>query len=337
MTRFSICIPAYNRAKYLPPLLDSIVTQDFNDYDIIVSEDCSPEREEIKRIISEYQRQYGDKKIHYFESERNLGYDGNLRQLIRLARGRYCFFMGNDDLLCPGALRRVDDELNKFRNVGIVLRSYGWFNEEGVEQVVHYCPSDKLFKAGEEAIVFAYRRVGVIAGFVVNREKAKKFDTDQYDGTLFYQMYLTFNVLRDMDALYINEQIVLCRNNVPPDFGHAVAEKGIYTPGQYTAKSRLRMVSNIIDIAKQECRKHHLPFFHKISADIAKYSFPILSRERQRGIVSFVKSYFYLGHLGLARKIHFHAYFVLLLLLGKNNSDRLVFTIKNRIGHTPSL
>ena len=335
MTTFSICIPAYNRAKYLQPLLDSIFTQDFDDYDIIVSEDCSPEREDIKRIVSEYQSRYG--KIRYFGSERNLGYDGNLRQLIRLAEGKYCFFMGNDDLMCPGALRRVNEELCKYRNVGVVLRSYGWFNEEGVEHVVHYCPSNKLFHAGEEAIVFAYRRVGVIAGFIVNTEYAKKIETEQYDGTLFYQMYLTLNVLREMDALYLNEQIVLCRNNIPPDFGHASAEKGVYTPGQYTAKSRLRMVSNILDIAEKECGRHHLPFFHKISDDIAKYSFPIMSRERKRGVSSFIKAYFYLGNLGFSRKLHFHAYFVLLLLLGKNNSDRLVFALKNWIGHTPNL
>ena len=337
MLTFSICIPAYNRARYLQPLLESILTQDFSDYEVIVSEDCSPERNEIREIISSYQIKYGNEKIKYFESEINLGFDGNIRQLIRLSEARYCFFMGNDDILCPGALKLVNDKIARYPNIGIVLRSYGWFNDEGIEHVVHYCSTDKFLPAGAETIIFAFRRVGVIAGFVIEREYAQRIDTNKYDGTLFYQMYLTINILTEMNALYINETIVMCRNNIPPDFGHAAAEKGRFTPGAYTAASRLLMISNIIGIAKEECRVNNLAIFNKICGDIAKYSFPTLSKERQQGIFGFIKSYRHLGNLGLAKKFHFHAYFILLLLLGKNNSERLVYSLKNKIGYTPNL
>ncbi len=337
MQTFSICIPAYKRAIFLAPLLESILSQDFDDYEIIVSEDRSPEREEIKEIVSAYQEKYGNNKIKYFENDKNLGYDGNLRQLIRLAKGKYCFFMGNDDLLKPGALKLVNNQISAHQCIGIVLRSYEWFNETGTEHVVHYCPNNKLFQAGEDAIVFAFRRVGVISGYVIDRKRAQEIDTDKYDGTLFYQMYLTINVLKDMDALYIDETIVMCRNDIPPDFGHSAAEKHHFTPGEYTAASRLAMVSGILNIAKKECEINNFSFFNKILDDIAKYSFPILSRERQRGMYSFIKTYYRLGCMGLGRKIHFHAYFLLLLILGKKNSDLLVFSIKNKIGYTPNL
>ena len=41
---FSILIPAYNRPEELKVLIDSIVNQSFNDYEILVSDDCSPKK-----------------------------------------------------------------------------------------------------------------------------------------------------------------------------------------------------------------------------------------------------------------------------------------------------
>ena len=39
--RFSVCIPAYNRAKYLGTLLDSILSQEFQDFEVVICEDNS--------------------------------------------------------------------------------------------------------------------------------------------------------------------------------------------------------------------------------------------------------------------------------------------------------
>src|SRR5438874_9471385 len=97
----SVCIPAYGRSRLLPELLDSIVTQDFDDFEIVLCENDSPERAEIRSIIERYQHTSG-RTIRYFENESNLGYDGNIRRLIRNATGRFVVFCGNDDLIAPG-------------------------------------------------------------------------------------------------------------------------------------------------------------------------------------------------------------------------------------------
>ena len=49
--RLSVCIPAYNRADRLPELLDSIVTQDYPHYDVVICEGASPERERIRAVV----------------------------------------------------------------------------------------------------------------------------------------------------------------------------------------------------------------------------------------------------------------------------------------------
>lgn len=53
---FTVCIPAYNRAALLAPLLDSILCQAFKDYEILVCEDGSPERSDIAAVVRSYQQ-----------------------------------------------------------------------------------------------------------------------------------------------------------------------------------------------------------------------------------------------------------------------------------------
>jgi len=51
VTLISVCIPAYNRAAVLPELLDSILAQDFDDYEIVICDDCSRERDQIRAVV----------------------------------------------------------------------------------------------------------------------------------------------------------------------------------------------------------------------------------------------------------------------------------------------
>jgi len=98
---FSVCIPAYNRAQLLPELLDSILGQDFESFEVVINEDASPQRNDIRSVVEQYSAKYPG-KIGYFENEKNLGYDANLRSLVERSMGEYCLFMGNDDLMCAG-------------------------------------------------------------------------------------------------------------------------------------------------------------------------------------------------------------------------------------------
>src|SRR3954452_12358158 len=128
MTRplLSVCIPAYNRASELGPLLDSVLAQDLDDWECVICEDHSRDREAIRAIVSRYIARHGD-RFRYFENEVTLGYDGNFRQLVDRARGRYLFIMGNDDLVEPGAFSAVADALRRHPDVGVILRAFAVF------------------------------------------------------------------------------------------------------------------------------------------------------------------------------------------------------------------
>ncbi len=84
---FSVCIPAYNRPHYLGSLLDSIFAQEFHDFEIVICEDKSPQRNQIAAVVRQYQSRYPE-MLRYFENEENLGYDANVRTLVQKASGK---------------------------------------------------------------------------------------------------------------------------------------------------------------------------------------------------------------------------------------------------------
>jgi len=92
--KISICIPQYNRIKYLLKSLEIIAFQSYKNIEIVISDDCSTDETEelIKNIIPTYKY-----PVIYYKNEKNMGYDFNYRNCISLASGEYAFVIGNDD------------------------------------------------------------------------------------------------------------------------------------------------------------------------------------------------------------------------------------------------
>jgi glycosyltransferase involved in cell wall biosynthesis len=334
----SVCIPAYNRAHLLPALLESILTQDYGNYEVVINEDASPERPAIRAVVEHFAVTYPD-RIRYFENEHNLGYDANLRSLVERAYGEYCLFMGNDDLMCAGALRTVSDAVNRHPDVGVVVRSYASFDDdpENINQTFRYFPEERFFPAGSDTISTVYRRSVVIPGMVIHRDAAQRFATAEFDGTLLYQIYLVANILVEMNAVFLPQIIVLYRNGGVPDFGNAEVERGKFVPADRTPASSIQFMRGMLDIAAAVERERNVPVYRRIVADIGNYSYPILAVQAEKPTLVFVRYWWDLAKMGFGRHPLFHVYFLVLLLFGAKRADVLIAAIKRRLGHTPSL
>lgn len=333
---FTICIPAYNRARHLAPLLDSVFAQDCQDFQILICEDVSRERPQIAAIVQDFQTRHPD-KILYSENSVNLGYDANIRNLVAQATGRYCFFMGNDDLMCEGVLSHVRDLIQRHQDVGMVLKSYAWFDEtpDRVNQEVRYFNEEQLFRAGTEAINVCFRRAGVISGFIIHRDKAHAAATAEFDGTLYYQMHLTAMVLADMNAVTTPKVLVLCRNGEPPEFGNSGSEKGKYTPGRYTPQARLNMIGGALSIAKAVQERKRIPVLETITRDYANYFYPYIKDQLELPLRDYLRLYRDFGRMGFRSYPLFHVYFVLGYILGEQRFDNLTRFVRRKLGRSP--
>ncbi len=336
-TLFSVCIPAYNRAHHLTPLLESILTQNFRDFEVVICEDMSRERQQIATIVHDFQSRFPG-MLRYFENDENLGYDGNIRNLVEKASGKFCFFMGNDDLMCGGALENAASMIQRYPNVGLVLKSYAWFDDtpEKVNQEIRWFNEEKEFPAGIPSIRFAFRRSGVIAGYIVHRDSANAAATSKFDGTLYYQLHLTASVLLDKTAVCSPKVLVLCRAG-KPEFGSSTKEKGKYVPGSYTAQARLNMISGALSIIRDLRETRGIDVVEDVIHDYANYFYPYIRDQLTLPLREFYRLYREYGRMGFARYPLFHMYFFLGYLLGEKRFDALTAIIRRRLGHTPQL
>jgi glycosyltransferase involved in cell wall biosynthesis len=96
----SVCMPTYRGAAYVAAAVDSVLAQTFENFELIVIDDCSPD--ETAEVVGRYR----DPRLRFARNERNLGAQDNWNRCLRMARGRYFKLLPQDDLLAPECLAR---------------------------------------------------------------------------------------------------------------------------------------------------------------------------------------------------------------------------------------
>lgn len=112
---YSITIPTY-KASFLKECIDSILEQTFEDYEIIIVNDHSPE--DVDSILS----QYSNPKIRYFKNEKGFGAEhvvDNWNKCLEYAKGDFIICMGDDDKLKPNCLANYAELINKYPDLDI--------------------------------------------------------------------------------------------------------------------------------------------------------------------------------------------------------------------------
>ena len=94
----SVIIPAYNVAPYICETLDSVFTQTFTDYEVILVNDGSPDTDELEAKLEPYAG-----RLRYFNQE-NAGASAARNQGLRAAQGKFIAFLDADDLWLPNYL-----------------------------------------------------------------------------------------------------------------------------------------------------------------------------------------------------------------------------------------
>lgn len=124
-TFFTIVLPIYNVEQYLDRCIESILNQDFEDYEIILIDDGSPDN--CPQICDEWEKK--DKRIRVIHKKneglgmaRNTGLDS--------ANGKYMFFIDSDDYILPGLLKDMFEYLNS-NDCDIVFYGFQRIDKKG--------------------------------------------------------------------------------------------------------------------------------------------------------------------------------------------------------------
>lgn len=115
MPKVSICIPTYNTAKYLPEAIESVLAQDFTDYELVICDDVSSDN--TPEICASYQ----DPRIRYIRYRENAKQAGNFNRCLAEARGEFLTILHADDYFLPGFLSDRVGRLTKQSKLGFVF------------------------------------------------------------------------------------------------------------------------------------------------------------------------------------------------------------------------
>ena len=115
MPKVSVLMPVYKtKEKYLREAIESILNQTFTDFEFLILDDC-PDNDREKIVKS-----YKDKRIKYFQNERNLGITPSRNKLIDIAKGEYLAVFDHDDISLPERLEKEVAYLDEHPDVGVV-------------------------------------------------------------------------------------------------------------------------------------------------------------------------------------------------------------------------
>ena len=126
--RVSIGLPVYNGEMYLSEALDSILAQDFEDFELIISDNASTDAS--REICEAYARR--DSRITYSRLPENLGAAGNYNRVFHMSTGEFFKWAAHDDRLHPAFLSRCVRAFQEFETPpGVIYPRAEFIDQDG--------------------------------------------------------------------------------------------------------------------------------------------------------------------------------------------------------------
>jgi glycosyltransferase involved in cell wall biosynthesis len=211
-TILSICITTLNRASFIGQTLDSILAQITDEVEIVVVDGASTDGTE--NILRNYQRKYP--QLRYFRMERNSGVDRDYDRSVTEARGKYCWFMSDDDVLVPDAIRVVLNAIRKEYSV-VVVNAEDWNADftrqlgggrlrDNIDRI--YAPADN-----DSFFMDVAHHLSFIPALVIRREIWLERERERYFGSWFAHVGVVFQAPLPRDAFVIGKPLIVIRND----------------------------------------------------------------------------------------------------------------------------
>ncbi len=128
--RVSVVTPTWNRARYLPQCIDSVIAQDFPGVEHVIVDDGSTD--DTPAVLE----RYGD-RVRAFRQE-NAGQSEAWNTALSHARGEYVAYLDSDDAWLPGKLRRQIPMLDGDPGAGLLYAAVRYIDADGAPSPVRH-------------------------------------------------------------------------------------------------------------------------------------------------------------------------------------------------------
>ncbi len=126
----SICIPTYNRPVSLLNCLNSIATQkNKNDFEVCISDNCSKFKTE--KLIRPFKKKIN---IRFQRNKKNLGFAMNVLKVSLMAKGKFIWFLGDDDMLNKHSISYLINLIKKNKDVHFYFINSYYLNKSYIDK-----------------------------------------------------------------------------------------------------------------------------------------------------------------------------------------------------------
>ena len=191
MSKFSIILPVKNGGDYLKECVQSILTQDYTDFNLIILENASTDG------TVGYLHSVNDPRIILVPSSQPLSIEENWERIVHVSKNEFMTIIGHDDLLDRQYLSVMNQLILEHPDAGLYQSHFNYIDKQG--QLVRACqPMPKLLLPEQIVEYFLTGRMDIMGtGFMT---RARDYDAiggiKPYPNLLFADMELWIELAR---------------------------------------------------------------------------------------------------------------------------------------------
>jgi glycosyltransferase involved in cell wall biosynthesis len=194
----SVIMPSYNTAGYIGKSIESVLSQTYRDWELIIVDDCSAD--DTDAAVAPY---LSDERIVYLKNERNLGAAQSRNRALAAARGKWIAFLDSDDLWLPEKLEEQIAFMDE-SGAGFSYTAYTEMNAEGEPLGVTVSGPKHITETG----MFRYCWPGCLT-VMYDRERVGLIQIADIRKNNDYAMWL--KAIRKADCYLLNKPLAVYR------------------------------------------------------------------------------------------------------------------------------
>jgi glycosyltransferase involved in cell wall biosynthesis len=219
--KISFCIPTLNRGAFIGATLESIISQATESVEIVIVDGGSTDN--TSEVVRQHQKNFP--RIRYFQAvaadakamtakPSNIGFDQDCSSAVEFAQGEYCWLFTDDDLLKPGAISTVLNEISKGYSLIVVNAQVMNVDFSKVlENKRILIDTNEIYSESELEPLFnrVVSYLSFVGCVVIRRDLWMQREKNRYLGTGFIHLGVIFQAPLPAGALVIAEPCITIR------------------------------------------------------------------------------------------------------------------------------
>lgn len=211
MSYLTLAIPTYNRSNYLEKMLSSLSYSEDNreHLEILVIDNCSTDS--TSEVIDKFRTEHS---INYIKNDFNIGPDENFKKCITLAKSKYVWIFGDDDLLFDNSLDNILEIIRDNGEFGLMHLRAKNFKDDS--ELFNFNPSKVEFEIIENKnkfIKLVHTNITFITANILNKDIlldniSLEFIPNNNLGQIYWNI---LPVLKSEKSIFISNQIFAAR------------------------------------------------------------------------------------------------------------------------------